>query len=183
MMQLELKKLQKKLGLTFIYVTHDQDEALTMSDRIIIIEKGKIQQDDTPQNIYKNPNTKFTADFIGESNLIKGTVSKINNNTVIINTEDNIKFTIDKNENDKLNEKINIMIRPENIKISRNQLKDAVKGIITDMVYDGSFTKFYVKIFDKLTLKVMVYGDSDYKLNEDVYVKINDEGVVPIREN
>ena len=64
-MQIELKKIQKKLGITFIYVTHDQDEALTMSDRIVIIDKGVIQQNDTPQNIYMYPKTTFGADFIG----------------------------------------------------------------------------------------------------------------------
>ena len=71
------KKIQKKTGITFIYVTHDKDEALTMSDRIVIIDKGKICQDDTPQKIYTEPKTAFVADFIGESNIIKGTIQKI----------------------------------------------------------------------------------------------------------
>ena len=69
-MQIELKRLQKKLGITFIYVTHDQEEALTMSDRIAIINEGRIEQIDTPVEIYKHPKTKFVANFIGETNLV-----------------------------------------------------------------------------------------------------------------
>lgn len=73
-MQIELKRLQKKLGITFVYVTHDQEEALTMSDRIAIINKGVLEQIDTPANIYQHPKTKFVADFIGESNIFDACV-------------------------------------------------------------------------------------------------------------
>ena len=70
-MQLELKNLQRGLGLTFIYVTHDQEEALTMSDRIVVMNKGVIEQDDNPDTIYHYPNTRFVAKFIGESNFFR----------------------------------------------------------------------------------------------------------------
>lgn len=70
-LQLELKNLQRGLGLTFIYVTHDQEEALTMSDRIVVMNKGVIEQDDNPDTIYHYPNTRFVAKFIGESNFLK----------------------------------------------------------------------------------------------------------------
>ncbi|MDD3919800.1 MAG: ABC transporter ATP-binding protein, partial [Eubacteriales bacterium] len=75
-MQVELKKMQQKLGITFIYVTHDQEEALTMSDTIVVMKEGVIQQIGTPQDIYNEPKNAFVADFIGESNIIDGTMLK-----------------------------------------------------------------------------------------------------------
>ena len=75
-MQLELKKLQKKLNITFIYVTHDQEEALTMSDRICIMNQGVMEQIGTPEEIYESPRTKFVATFIGETNLFEGQVTE-----------------------------------------------------------------------------------------------------------
>ena len=76
-MQLELKALQQKLGITFIYVTHDQEEALTMSDRIAVMSKGKVLQMGSPVEIYERPNCKFVADFIGTSNFLEGTVKSL----------------------------------------------------------------------------------------------------------
>ena len=73
-MQLELKALQKSLGITFVFVTHDQEEALTMSDRIVVMNKGNLEQIGTPKEIYEQPKTKFVADFIGESNIFEASV-------------------------------------------------------------------------------------------------------------
>lgn len=181
MMQVELKKLQKKLGLTFIYVTHDQDEALTMSDRVVIINKGKIQQDDTPQNIYQKPKTAFVADFIGESNLIKSSISSVSDNSIVIKN-DLGSFTFDKISGDKKDSKVFIMIRPENIKISKNLVKDGVMGVIKEFVYDGSVTKLVVLLESGVSLKVTVRGDSDYSVSDNVYLKISSESLVLIRE-
>ena len=75
-MQIELKEMHKKLGITFIYVTHDQEEALTLSDTIIVMNEGKIQQIGTPTDIYNEPQNSFVADFIGESNILNGTMVK-----------------------------------------------------------------------------------------------------------
>ena len=180
-MQLELKRIQKKLGTTFIYVTHDQDEAVTMSDRIVIIDRGQIQQNDTPQNIYRNPKTTFVADFIGESNIIASRITKINSDTIEITTEDNISFTIKREEQDKLDDKINILIRPENIKISKNELKDSTKGIVKDIVYDGAITKLFIDTVSALDLKVNTSGNIELKEDEEVYIKLDTDYIVPIR--
>ena len=180
-MQLELKRIQKKLGITFIYVTHDQDEALTMSDRIVIIDRGQIQQNDTPQNIYRNPKTTFVADFIGESNIIASRITKINSDIIEITTEDNISFTIKREEQDKLDDKINILIRPENIKISKNELKDSTKGIVKDIVYDGAITKLFIDTVSALDLKVNTSGNIELKEDEEVYIKLDTDYIVPIR--
>ena len=182
MMQIELKKLQKKLGLTFIYVTHDQDEALTMSDRIVIIEKGSIEQDGTPQEIYQNPKSVFTADFIGESNIIKGSITHVRSNTVHVKIKEGVVFILDKRDGDEVDDKINIMIRPENIKVSKNNLNKSIKGKITDLVYDGNIMKLFILVYDDLTLRVTVRGDEDYKVDDTVYLKIGNEDIIPIRE-
>lgn len=180
-MQLELKRIQKKLGITFIYVTHDQDEALTMSDRIVIIDRGQIQQNDTPQNIYRHPKTTFVADFIGESNILPSKITKINNNNIEVTTNDNIKFTFTKEDNDKLGDKINLLIRPENIKISKNEIKDSTKGIVKDIVYDGSITKLFIDTESELDLKVNTNGNIELEENEEVYIRLDTDYIVPIR--
>ena len=182
-MQIELKKIQKRLGITFIYVTHDQDEALTMSDRIVIIDKGEIQQDDTPQEIYQNPKTVFVADFIGESNIINGRIISTDGNISVIEIVDNIKFNAPINDIDKINDNIKIMIRPENIKVSKNEMNDSIQGVIKEIVYDGAVTKLFIDTVGELNLKVNVHGMVSYKEGDTVYVKVDNAKIVPIRRN
>ena len=180
-MQIELKKIQKKSGITFIYVTHDQDEALTMSDRIIIINNGIVEQDDTPEMIYQHPKTVFVADFIGESNIINGTIEKITDNNVVIRAIDNIYFNIDFRDGDEIGDIIKIMVRPENIKISKSEIKDGILGVVDDLIYDGAVTKLFVDTVGELNLKVNVHGAVSYKIGDNVYVKIDKDDIVPIR--
>lgn len=180
MMQIELKKIQRKLGLTFIYVTHDQDEALTMSDRIMIIEKGVIEQEGTPQDIYENPKSVFVADFIGESNIFKGSIIKTHANMIEVEIE-NKKFTIPKEENDKVGDKIDLMIRPENVHISHKPSKDSIEGVIKTVVYDGSITKLFIDSEGKFDLRITVKGSVDYKEGDKAYVMVADKNVVAIR--
>ena len=113
-MQLELKKIQKALGITFIYVTHDQEEALAMSDEIIILNEGTIQQKGSPVDIYNEPKNAFVAKFIGESNIIDGVMKK----DYLINFADGDYECVDYGF--ELNEKVDVVIRPEDIKLSEN---------------------------------------------------------------
>lgn len=126
-MQIELKRMQQRLGITFIFVTHDQEEALTMSDTIIVMNKGKIQQMGSPEDIYNEPANAFVANFIGASNILDGTMLddfkvEFCNNTFVC---------VDKGF--KPNELIDVVIRPEDIKIvdaDKGMLKGTVKSII-----------------------------------------------------
>ena len=179
-MQIELKKLQKKLGMTFIYVTHDQDEALTMSDRIVIINKGIIEQIDTPRNIYRKPKTAFVADFIGESNLIKGTISEIQDDYVITKIDNELELKINK-DNYQINETVKLIIRPEDIKITKTKTNNSIKGIITDEIYDGAMTKYIISITDKIQLKANFYGIDIYDKDDEVYLTIDKENIIIIR--
>ena len=180
-MQLELKKIQRKLGLTFIYVTHDQDEALTMSDRIVIIEKGVIQQDDTPQNIYQNPKTSFVADFIGESNIISGLIKNVNEKKIEVSILDNFILLFTKEDNDNIDNKVNVMIRPENIQIVSDKAKNSLKAIIKDIVYDGSVSKLFVLVDNEYKIKVNVPGSINYEEGQEIYIKIENDNCVLIR--
>ena len=182
-MQIELKKIQKKLGITFIYVTHDQDEALTMSDRIVIIDNGVIQQNDTPQNIYREPLTTFVADFIGESNILNGTITSIMDDITNVEMEKGVIFSVAKDERDVVGKKMTVMIRPENIKISRNVLTNSLSGVVQDLIYDGAVTKLFIDKEGDLDLKVNVSGIVDLKEGDLVYLKIDKESIVPIRGN
>ncbi len=129
-MQMELKKIQKKLGITFIFVTHDQEEALTMSDKIIVMNKGKIQQMGTPQDIYNEPENSFVARFIGESNIFDG-----------IMLEDYLvefcgkKFKCVDKDFEK-NENIEVVIRPEDVKMGEPE-KGMLKGKVTSVLFKG----------------------------------------------
>lgn len=111
MMQLELKKIQQKLGITFIYVTHDQEEALTISDTIVVLNEGKIQQLGTPVDIYNEPQNAFVADFIGESNLIDGVMLEDKKVRFADHDFTCVDFGFDKNE------QVDVVIRPEDIRL------------------------------------------------------------------
>ena len=126
-MQRELKKIQKKLGICFIYVTHDQDEALTMSDRIVIINKGVIEQLGTPKEIYSHPKTAFIADFIGESNVIKAN-TRIEEDKAYFEIADQVGFYL---PNHQYKEgKNTVIIRPENFNLHREPVKESFEGIV-----------------------------------------------------
>lgn len=173
-MQIELKRLQRKLKITFIYVTHDQDEALSMSDRIAVVRNGKIEQIDTPNNIYDNPSTLYVASFIGDANIIDAKVKKVTGDKVYL-TGGIVGF----GEEYKVNDKVKIVIRPENIKLSKTlKEENSAKGIIEELIYDGSSTKMMVKVADKI-VKVLVFGnDNSYSLGEKLNLYWDKEDVV-----
>ena len=145
-MQIELKNLQRQFQITFIYVTHDQQEALSMSDRIAIFNDGKIEQVDTPDNIYKNPKTAFVADFIGTTSLVSKQLAA-----------------------ELFNYNSAFSIRPENIKINNEQDSKSefnTKVVVTDIQFQGSYYKILCKAND-LTLTALHYVDTQntFKIN------------------
>lgn len=160
-MQIELKQLQKKLGITFIYVTHDQDEALSMSDRIAVIKDGKIEQIGTPVEVYEKPKSVYVADFLGEANIFKGIIK----DDVCVCEEANIKI-ISKFKNDT---KVNLIVRPENVKLSKEKNSDLV-GTIYEQIYDGAFTKILIKVNKKIIKAIISGNDKLYKRNDEVYL-------------
>lgn len=141
-MQLELKHLQRKLGITFIFVTHDQEEALTMSDRICVMNGGLIEQIGTPEEIYERPRTKFVADFIGETNIFEGIVEKVEKDTAAVKLEDGQVVCI-KNQDFKTGDFACFAIRPEKLKLYSQKCEECncLMAVLKERNYGGSSLK------------------------------------------
>jgi len=129
-MQIELKKIQQEVGITFIYVTHDQEEALTMSDTIVVMNAGEIQQIGTPTDIYNEPENRFVADFIGESNILEGVMLE----DYKVKFDDQVFECIDYGFEDNL--EVDIVLRPEDIDIVPIEM-GRIKGVIKSSLFKG----------------------------------------------
>ena len=129
-MQVELKKIQQEVGITFIYVTHDQEEALTMSDTIVVMNNGEIQQIGSPTDIYNEPENRFVADFIGESNILEGLMLE----DYKVKFDDQIFECVDYGFEDNL--EVDIVLRPEDIDIVPLDM-GRIKGIIKSTIFKG----------------------------------------------
>lgn len=138
-MQVELKNIQQKTGITFIFVTHDQEEALSMSDTVIVIDKGQIQQIGTPQDIYNEPKNAFVADFIGESNIIDG----IMHENYLVEFAGKKFKCLDKNF-DKM-EPVDVVIRPEDIEVVEPE-KGHISGVVTSVTFKGVHNEIIVDV-------------------------------------
>lgn len=144
-MQLELKRLQRKLNITFIYVTHDQEEALTMSDRIAIMHDGVIDQLGTPEEIYEYPKTRFVATFIGETNTFDGCVSSINGTDISIDLENG--SVIGSGSGFSILEFMTVSVRPEKMRFSDVPVEGfSLRAKVRDFVYAGNVVKCIVSL-------------------------------------
>jgi spermidine/putrescine transport system ATP-binding protein len=132
-MQIELKALQHNLGIAFIFVTHDQEEALTMSDRIVVMRAGRIEQIGTPRDIYRHPRNRFVAEFIGETNLFPVTVDRIDGNTALARTVEGLELLLPA-EGRKPGESLTAILRPTDFAIAA----EGIPGTVTRAVYLGS---------------------------------------------
>ena len=188
-MQLELRNLQRSIGITFIFVTHDQEEAMTMSDRVAVMNKGKILQISPPRDLYDNPKNLFVGDFIGQINFLDTQIVKIegNNAKVLINKLGEHEI-ITSNNNLSQNESIVCAIRPETIIISKTNEKNSdicIKGSIVNTSFYGNMTYVYVKI-EGLSKPIMV-STSDVleglSYNSDCYLNINLKDIRIIQKN
>lgn len=139
-MQRELKNIQKELGITFIYVTHDQEEALSMSDTVVVMDKGRIQQIGTPEDIYNEPVNAFVADFIGESNIVDAIMLED-----YLVTFGGVKFKCLDSGFEK-NEFVEAVVRPEDIKIVEPGAKAALTGTITGVTFKGVHFEILVDV-------------------------------------
>ena len=183
-MQLELKRLQQKLGITFVYVTHDQEEALTMSNRIAIMNQGYLDQLDTPRNVYEKPQTKFVADFIGESNVFEAVVNQVFDNVLEIGTEaGNALAKVEDPKQYQLFEMVYASIRPEKVQYSRDPVNGfSIKGVVQDQIYVGNIMKSNIQLANGQTVKISRMELSDVPgVGEFVNVFWKPEDVVLIK--
>jgi len=165
-MQIELKEMHKRLGITFIYVTHDQEEALTMSDKIVVINDGDIQQIGTPTEIYNEPINTFVADFIGESNIINGTVVG----------KYKVKFcgaTFDCLDEFEINQLVDVVVRPEDIKICAPN-EGQLKGRVISTVFKGVHYEITVQIGK---FEIIIQSTSSAEVGTTIGLRIEPDGI------
>ena len=165
-MQLELKALHDNIGITFIYVTHDQEEALTMSDTIVVMKDGVIQQIGTPTDIYNEPKNSFVADFIGESNIFSGTMTG----------DKKVRFighTFDCVDDFPKNEKVDVVVRPEDVFLM-DEDKGQVKGVITSSIFKGVH---YEMVMTVGKTEVVIQNTVERKVGEKVSIFIRPDDI------
>lgn len=139
-MQLELKTLQNTLGIAFIFVTHDQEEALTMSDRIVVMRAGRIEQIGTPRDIYRHPNTRFVAEFIGETNLFEVTIDRIDAGQALARTVEGLELLLPAG-NFRAGGKALAVLRPADFTVSDR----GIAATVTKAIYMGSNLQLFVQ--------------------------------------
>ena len=181
-MQSELKRLQRELGITFVFVTHDQQEALSMSDRIAVMKNGVFQQIDTPIGIYESPANLFTASFIGETNLFKGKVLEVNPASIkveVVEQNDSFhpirelprpKFDVQVGQN------VNLLLRPEDIRVYyTHEGHEGLIGNVVDSAYKGSTLDSVIRLKNGNIVRTSEYFNEDdpnfnYKLGQEVRI-------------
>lgn len=181
-MQSELKRLQRELGITFVFVTHDQQEALSMSDRIAVMKNGVFQQIDTPIGIYESPANLFTASFIGETNLFKGKVLEVNPATIkveVVEQNDGFhpirelprpKFDVQVGQN------VNLLLRSEDIRVYyTHEAHEGLIGNVVDSAYKGSTLDSVIRLKNGNIVRTSEYFNEDdpnfnYKLGQEVRI-------------
>jgi spermidine/putrescine transport system ATP-binding protein len=146
-MQLELKRIQREVGITFVYVTHDQGEALTMSDRLVVMHAGRIEQLGSPREVYERPHTRFVAGFIGTSNILTGSADRVVDGDAVIDLGEAGQLVATLHEGSDPKDLV-ITVRPEKITIGRapGDQENRVRGTVEEVVYQGTFTSYNVRI-------------------------------------
>lgn len=180
-MQLELKRLQRKLGITFIYVTHDQEEALTMSDRIAVMNKGMLEQLDVPEMIYDHPKTRFVADFIGESNISDAVVQSVDGDKLVL-AEECGTVTAYSEQAHKAGDYVHVVVRPEKLKYSTEPVEGfSLRARVKEVVFVGSVIKCIVSLSNENEYKITFKAGETYPVVGDVihlYWEKNDAVII-----
>lgn len=174
-MQVELKRLQRELGITFVFVTHDQEEALSMSDRVVVLKDGVVQQLGTPREVYERPANLFTARFVGETNFFPGTVDAVNDGDIIVDVF-GLKRTLRKPDFElHPGHAVHVLLRPEDIRVLEPTDKQGLAGRIVERNYKGSTLDSVIHLDDGTEVLASEFFDEDdpafdYRLGEPVRV-------------
>jgi spermidine/putrescine transport system ATP-binding protein len=165
-MQIELKRIQREVGITFVFVTHDQNEALTMSDRLVVMNAGRIEQLGAPRDVYERPRTRFVAGFIGTSNIITGKVASMDGSTAVLDTGADETLTVaDASRAGAVaGGDLDITVRPEKIALSEQRPgsgRCAIRGRVTEVVYLGTATQYEITALGGTELRVYVQNATD----------------------
>ena len=170
-MQLELKRLHRELGITFVYVTHDQEEAMSMSDRIGVLAHGELLQYASPEELYANPASAAVASFVGETNLFDGTVVDIVKGYSVIQT----RYFLTKApvaEGHAVGSAVVLSVRPEAIRLGESAGTPICRGIIMERIFAGSLIRIWVRVDEALTIQCLIHGtrNDEFPIGEEVDV-------------
>ena len=170
----DIREIQQKLGVTTIYVTHDQEEALAISDKVIVMNNAVIAQQGSPKILYNHPKNKFVANFIGDANVVKAeVVNKQSNKYELKLAEMNININSEKD----LNSSVLVALRPEKIKIDKNKTDNSIEAKINNASFVGSSYQYILN--SKIGKIYVISGDTNnvFKINDEVYLTINQEEI------
>jgi ABC-type Fe3+/spermidine/putrescine transport system ATPase subunit len=166
-MRYEIRHLQRQIGMTTVLVTHDQEEALSMSDNIIVMNKGKVEQEGPPASIYRQPKTSFVASFIGETNLLEGTIVREADaeGYMVFRADCGLEVLVVKERNLELGKRLLMSLRPETLIISRPEdvrsgVHNVLHGVVISVMYLGARTVFEIRTNTR-ELVVSVQNDAD----------------------
>ena len=176
-MQIELKHIQRKLGITFVFVTHDQEEAITISDRIAVMNNGRIEQMGTPKSIYEDPSNMFVAKFIGEINEFDGEVQSTQNGFMDVRLNGTV-FRLSNKKEFKGGEKIKVLLRPEDIQVLKKKEEceeQTLEGVVREMIYKGTTVDLFIDLkMGKTVLATQFFNedaeDIRYESGEKVFI-------------
>ncbi len=178
-MQIELKQLQRKLGITFIFVTHDQEEALSMSDRVVVMKEGGIEQIGTPREVYENPKTLTVASFIGQVNIFDCDIKAVDDTHITIDIEGR-QWRIKSPHNFQVGDKAHILVRPEDLRVADTPENcdnaDAVfPGVVEEVIYKGSTVDLMLRLNNGKLLAATRFFDEDddrleYSIGEQIFI-------------
>lgn len=170
-MQMELREMHERLGITFIFVTHDQEEALTLSDTVIVVDDGVIQQIGTPQDIYNEPASPFVADFIGKSNIFDGKMTEDYKVTFM-----NKEFKcVDVNPNTNKTPDVDVVIRPEDITIHENPEEGQWRGVVRSCIFQGVHYELFLDTPDGYEIQVQDYNQ--YEIGREYGLSVKPDGI------
>lgn len=178
-MQLELKALQRQLGITFVLVTHDQEEALSMSDRVVVMNDGCIEQIGTPRNVYERPINLYVANFIGVANIFDTEVLNVQDKKIQIRVEDHL-FWVNNDRGFERGQKVHVVVRPEDLRswddTEVDDTSDMIPAIVEQVIYKGSTVDLILKTKNGKRLSATEFFDEedenlDFKLGESVWLE------------
>lgn len=175
-MQLELRELHKKLGLTIVFVTHDQNEAITMSDRIAVFNKGKIEQIDSPEEIYLRPKTRFVAEFVGETNLLEGQVVGASAGTVTVKLSNGAQVKCATSARLTNGTNVFVSVRPESLSLTATDTHvNVLEAVVDDLVFQGDHTRVHLRSKNLKIAMRLAASKTDLKIGQNISVSFAPE--------
>jgi spermidine/putrescine transport system ATP-binding protein len=172
-MRLDLRRLHRKLGITFVFVTHDQEEALTLSDRVVVMNNGCIQQTGTPKDIYETPVNLFVADFVGESNMFDATVTNVLGTDMEIQIQ-GVKKTVQNRRHFQPGQRVKVLLRPEDMTVERTRDRcpaGFLPGQVREMIYKGTTVDLIIRTDSGQDLFVTQFFNED---EQDIFYDVNE---------